>query len=70
MKAIGLEVSPIAVAQLYSKILDCIIIDRGDIHLLPTLDEIGIEGIVDDIVMKNYLDEETIAKVIVEWFRI
>lgn len=66
MSALGIEVSSIGVASLYSDFLDTIVIDNEDNNLKEYLKEIVPNTIVTNTFMKNISDKENLARIILE----
>ena len=53
MRAMGLEASPIAVAQMYTNVASVFAIDTRDAELAPKIEGLGYRAIVCDTVMKD-----------------
>ncbi|MEM2210963.1 MAG: 2-phospho-L-lactate transferase [Nitrososphaerales archaeon] len=61
MSGLGLKVSSITVAKLYSEFLDVFFIDKVDANLKDEIERLGIKPFITDIVMRNEEDEEKLA---------
>lgn len=64
MSCLGLEVSAVGVTKLYSKFLDTMIIDNQDANLKYRIEEMGIHACTAEILMKDYADEDRIARLL------
>ena len=53
MRALGLEASPVAVAQMYSSLASAFVVDSRDAALTPALEAEGYRAIVSDTVMTD-----------------
>jgi LPPG:FO 2-phospho-L-lactate transferase len=64
MRARGLPVSPLGVAQAYGPWLHTLVIDAADVYLVPDLQARGITAVVADIVMSDAASEIALAQVV------
>ena len=66
MKGLGLESSSYAVADMYKDFLDIFILDSADVAERKRIEELGVETIVTDTIMKSVDDKIRLAKVVLE----
>ena len=66
MRARGLPVSPLGVAEAYTPWLDALLIDARDAACIPALVGRGVEPIVTDVVMSDRTREVELARVVLE----
>jgi len=66
MRGLGLEVSALAVAELYKDFLDVFIIDQIDRELRDRIEALGIEVIVTNTLMKSLRDKVQLARTALE----
>jgi len=64
MKAVGVEATALGVANLYSDLLDTLVIDEIDRSLAPQIQELGVKVLVTDTIMKNLNDKMRLARVV------
>ncbi len=62
LRGLGFEVSALGVAKLYSDFLDAFIIDTVDSSMKSQIEELGMEVIVVDTVMRSLQDKVQLAK--------
>ena len=58
----GLPVSVLGVARAYSPWLDTLVIDRRDRDLTPALQAVGVQAVIDDILMTDRASEAALAR--------
>ena len=63
MRAVGLEVSVVGVAQAYAGLLDGIVIDRVDADLASQITALGLRVAVTDTIMRGPLEKANLARV-------
>ena len=66
MKAVGMRSDSVGVAQMYSEFLDSLVIDRSDEGIAGQIEELGIECVPSDTLMKDRSEEKRIAKEMLE----
>ena len=66
MKAVGMRSDSVGVAQMYSEFLDSLVIDRSDEGIAGQIEDLGIECVPSDILMKDRSEEKRIAKEMLE----
>ncbi len=66
MRARGLPVSPLGVAQAYGGWLDSLVVDTRDATLAPALRDLGIAPVVVDIIMTDHVREVALASVVLD----
>jgi LPPG:FO 2-phospho-L-lactate transferase len=69
MSALGLEVSSYSIAKLYSDFLDTFVLDVVDEKEKNRVEELGINVIVTNTVMRNFEDKIRLAKTILDEIR-
>ena len=62
MAAAGLPVSATGVARAYSPWLDTLVIDRRDRDMTPALQAVGVQAVIDDILMMDRASEAALAR--------
>lgn len=62
MRHLGLEPSPVTVAQLYADFLRIMVIDQTDAHLAPQVAALGLEVMVTDTIMTDVSKKEALAR--------
>ncbi len=65
LRGIGAEVSPAGVAHIYSDFTGRLLVDKTDRAAIDRIDEIGVEGIATDILMKDEVAERQLARFII-----
>ena len=65
MKGLGIEVSSFGVAQIYSELIDVLIIDKKDRELKNEIESLGLEVHVTNILMKKMEDKIQLSKEII-----
>ena len=66
MSALGHEPTSVGVAELYSGLIDEIVIDRTDASMRPSIKKLGVECTLADIRMDSPGDERRLAKLLLE----
>ncbi len=66
MKGLGIEVSALGVAKLYSDFLDIMIIDEIDKELKTEIEKLGMKVFVTNTIMKTLEDKIRLAKFVLE----
>jgi len=66
MSALGHEPTSVGVAELYSGLIDEIVIDRTDAAMRPSIKKLGVECTLADIRMDSPGDERRLAKLLLE----
>jgi LPPG:FO 2-phospho-L-lactate transferase len=66
MSALGHEPTSAGVAELYSGLIDEIIIDKGDAEMRPPIRRLGLDCTLADIKMDSPRDERRLAKLLLE----
>ncbi len=66
MRGLGLEVTSVQVARLYSDFLDTMVIDVEDAHEEQQIIDMGLETLVLDTVMSDNDKASNVARFIVE----
>lgn len=66
MKAVKMRPDSVGVAQMYSRFLDALVIDRADAGEAEDIDGLGIKCITSDTQMRSHSDEERLAKELLE----
>ena len=66
LRGIGTEVSPAGVAQIYSGFTGRLLVDETDRAAIDKIEEIGVEGIATDILMKDEAAERQLAQFIID----
>jgi LPPG:FO 2-phospho-L-lactate transferase len=64
LKALGLDVTPMAVAQMFRDFLDVFMLDSSDHEAQSTLEKAGISTMSADILMRRAEDEDRLASAI------
>jgi len=62
MRELGVEPSAVEVARFYRGIVRTLVIDRADAALAPQVAALGIEAVVEDILMRDDADRERLAR--------
>ena len=65
MKGLGIDVSSVGVANLYSEFLDVMVIDEEDVKLKERIEELGIKVFTTRILMRGREDEERLARLLI-----
>ncbi len=63
MRAAGLEISAVGIAQTYRDLLDVIVIDQVDAPLRDAVEALGIRAIVTDTIMRGLAEKVNLARV-------
>ncbi len=63
MRAVGMEVSALGVAQAYADVIDGIIIDSVDADLAPAIEALGLRVTVTDTIMRGPPEKAHLARV-------
>ncbi len=66
LRELGFEVTPVAVAELYSGLVTRFVLDRADAHLSPAIEKLGMEVQVSDTVMNSIEDKSRLASELME----
>jgi len=66
MRARGLSVSSIGVAEAYRDWLDALVIDTRDAAVAPAVQDLGVAAVMADIIMTDHAREVALARVILE----
>ena len=66
LRELGSDVSALGVAQQYTGICDVFVIDKQDTKLIGDIEDLGMNVVVTDTVMKSKRDKVTLAKVILD----
>ena len=53
MRGLGMEVSPVGVAEAYRDFLDVLVLDERDRDLAPRVEALGVRAVVADTIMRN-----------------
>jgi LPPG:FO 2-phospho-L-lactate transferase len=61
LRGIGVEVSPVGIAQLYRGLLDVLVIDRCDAAWAPRIERLGVRAVVTDTLMRTPLRGRRLA---------
>ena len=69
LAGLGVEVSPVGVAQLYRDFLDAFVIDERDAAERPRLEEMGLRVLVTDTLMRDLARSKAVAETVVSWQR-
>ncbi len=64
MKAKGLVISSVGVAQAYREWLDLLVVDHQDSSLTPEIEALGIRAVVGDTLMRDRETEVTLARAV------
>jgi len=64
MKGIGIEVSAFSVAKLYSDFLDTFILDKADVREKDQIENLGIEAVATNTIMKSLKDKIELANTV------
>jgi len=64
MKGLGLEVSAFSVAKLYSDFLDTFILDKVDAKEKDQIENLGIETVTTNTIMKSLKDKIELANTV------
>ncbi|MBI2938697.1 MAG: 2-phospho-L-lactate transferase [Thaumarchaeota archaeon] len=65
LRGIGAEVSPVGVAQIYSGFAGRLLVDETDRAAIDSIEEIGVEGIAANILMRDESAERQLAQFII-----
>ncbi len=68
MRGLGLDVSASSVARLYRDFLDSFILDKGDVAQKEKIEELGIEAIASNTIMRSLADKIALAKLAIGTF--
>jgi len=63
MRAAGLEISAVGIAQTYRDLLDVLVIDQVDAALKDAVEALGIRAIVTDTIMRGPAEKANLARV-------
>ena len=66
MSALGHEPTAVGVAELYSGLIDEIVIDKADAEMRPSIERLGVDCTLADIKMDSPADERRLAKLLIE----
>ena len=66
LRELGSDVSALGVARQYTGICDVFVIDKQDTELIGDIEDLGMNVVVTDTVMKSKRDKVTLAKVILD----
>ncbi|MEM4310990.1 MAG: 2-phospho-L-lactate transferase [Nitrososphaerales archaeon] len=69
MEGLGLEVSPLTVAKLYSDFLEFFVMHSSDASLLDEVKNLGIKPLFEDIIIKNSKDEVRLSSFLLSLFK-
>ena len=61
LRSLGHEVSALAVARLYERVIDTFVIDNADADLVPAIEALGLEAIVMDTMMRDRPGRQRVA---------
>jgi LPPG:FO 2-phospho-L-lactate transferase len=67
MAELGMPVSALAVARHYRGLVDCFVLDAADATLAPEIEELGMEVLVTNTVMRSLEDRRSLAGDILQW---
>lgn len=67
MAELGMPVSALAVARHYRGLVDCFVLDAADATLAPEIEELGMEVLVTNTVMRSLEDRQSLAGDILQW---
>lgn len=62
MRGIGYSVSPVSVAQLYQDIVSKFMLHQSDDHLAQSIEAMGLEVIISDLLMPDYASRVRLAR--------
>ena len=66
MKAMGMEVSAVGVAEHYRDFLDVMLIDTQDKHLIADIEKLGIKAIATNTIMKDKKTKAHLAQTVLD----
>ena len=66
LRELGSDVSALGVARQYTGICDVFVIDKRDTELIGDIEDLGMNVVVTDTVMKSKRDKVPLAKVILD----
>lgn len=66
---LGIQPSPLAVAQHYSSVIDYLVIDNSDAGIVRDINKEGIQTIVTDILMRDQPDRGRLAREILDFIK-
>ncbi|MCL4435843.1 MAG: 2-phospho-L-lactate transferase [Thaumarchaeota archaeon] len=66
LRGVGAEVSPVGVAQLYSGFTGRLLVDETDRTAIDKIEDIGMEGIATEILMRDEVAERRVAQFIID----
>lgn len=66
MKAMGMEVSAVGVAEHYRDFLDVMIVDTQDKHLIADIEKLGIKAISTNTIMKDKKTKAHLAQIVLD----
>jgi LPPG:FO 2-phospho-L-lactate transferase len=62
MRALGFEVSPVGVAEFYTGLIDCLVLDRADSSAKAGIESLGVKAVVEDTMMTDATSKSRVAK--------
>jgi LPPG:FO 2-phospho-L-lactate transferase len=65
MASMGMEASALGVAKIYKDLVDVLVVDREDEHLVPAIENLGIETRVTNTIMSGIAEKKALARVAV-----
>ena len=66
MLGLKMEVSPAGVARCYRDFLDAMVIDMQDLHLLCTIEDLGIPAVATNTIMRDLASKKALASKVLE----
>lgn len=69
MQELGADVSARGVAQHYSELLDGFVLDEADAALAKGVQELGMQVLVTDTIMKNKANRKRLATTLLQWVK-
>jgi LPPG:FO 2-phospho-L-lactate transferase len=70
LRGLGMEVSPLAVARIYSDIVGLFVLDRADSCYVESIERLGMRAIATDTIMRTPEHAAALAKVVLQTLRV
>jgi LPPG:FO 2-phospho-L-lactate transferase len=67
MNELGVDASPLGIAQYYEELLDGIILDSIDKHLISDIQSVGMKSVAKNTMMNSAADKTALAASILKW---
>jgi LPPG:FO 2-phospho-L-lactate transferase len=62
MKTMGMDVSALGVAKIYKGLVDVLVIDKKDAHLVPAIEKLGMKTVVTNTIMSGTAEKKALAR--------